>query len=400
MKRFVVLHIVLLAALWANAQEFLSPWQEGYLDIHTIATGKGESSFVVMPDGTTMVIDAGDIRNSRMICDAYPNDSKTPAQWIANYIEHFAPQGKTTVDYFWLTHFHTDHLGSVKAARSGERYALTGVMELGEYVTFDKIIDRGYPSYDFPSRELLVSKSGGIVNDYIKFVEHKRECGVKIEKFKVGSHKQFALTQNPEKYKKTFKIKNLACNGEIAQGRKVVKMYSGNPETATDENMLSGAILIEYGPFSYYTGGDIIGSEYGPASGAADDRDFESPIAEIIGAVTVMKANHHAWKDALNPYFLWLTRPDAIIVPSFHINHPWRETVDRVRDPQMPGKNQMFLTSDAAREQLGEERWKEFPPFGHVVVRVFNQGHSYRIFVLDPKSQDYQIIYDSETINL
>lgn len=400
MKRAIILHIVLLIALAVNAQEFLSPWQEGYMDIHTIATGKGESSLIVLPDGTTMVIDAGDTRNGKMVCDAYPDDSKTPAQWIANYIEHFAPQGKTTVDYFWLTHFHTDHLGSAKAMRAGERYGLSGVMELGEYITFDKIIDRGYPAYDFPSRELIVSKSGGAFGDYLKFVEYKSECGAKIEQFKVGSDKQFALTQNPKKYKKSLKITNLACNGEIAQGGRVVRMYSGDPTTATDENMLSGAILIEYGPFSFYTGGDIIGSQYGPASGAAAARDFESPIADIIGEVTVMKANHHAWKDALNPYFLWVTRPDAIIVPSFHINHPWRETVDRVRDPQMPGKNQMFLTSDAAREQLGEERWREFPPFGHVVVRVYDGGRSYRIFVLNPKSYDYNIIYSSETINL
>ena len=400
MKRVIFTYIISFLYILASAQESLPSWQEGYMDIHTIATGKGESLFIVMPDGTTMVIDAGDTRNGRMICEAYPDDSKSPAEWISVYIDHFSPHGKAKVDYFWLTHFHTDHFGNVNAMKPGERYGLSGIMELGEYVDFGKIIDRGYPDYDFPSRNLIVEKSGGAIRDYLAFIEYKKGCGTEIERFNVGVADQFVLKHNPEKFKDLFRIKNLACNGEIAQGNKTVKMYKGDPETSTDENMLSGAVLIEYGPFRYYTGGDIIGSCYGPASGAADARDFETPIADIIGKVHVMKANHHAWKDALNPYFLWVTRPDAIIVPSYHINHPWRETVDRVRDPQMPGEGIMFLTSDAARGQLGEERWKKFPPFGHIVVRVFNEGRSYCIFVLDPKSKDYKIIYDTKTINL
>ena len=43
-----------------TAQEYLPKWQEGYMDIHTIATGRGDATFIVMPDGTTLMIDAGD----------------------------------------------------------------------------------------------------------------------------------------------------------------------------------------------------------------------------------------------------------------------------------------------------------------------------------------------------
>ena len=38
----------------------LTPWSEGELDIHTISTGRGECLFFIMPDGTTMVVDAGE----------------------------------------------------------------------------------------------------------------------------------------------------------------------------------------------------------------------------------------------------------------------------------------------------------------------------------------------------
>ena len=42
-----------------TAQETLVPWQKGWMDIHTIAVGTGECTYVIMPDGTTMMIDAG-----------------------------------------------------------------------------------------------------------------------------------------------------------------------------------------------------------------------------------------------------------------------------------------------------------------------------------------------------
>ena len=36
-------------------------WKEGYFDIHAINTGRGECTFFIMPDGTTMCVDAGEI---------------------------------------------------------------------------------------------------------------------------------------------------------------------------------------------------------------------------------------------------------------------------------------------------------------------------------------------------
>ena len=93
--------------------EYLPQWQQGWMDIHTIATGKGDASFIIMPDGTTMLIDAGDVTGGRFKAPALPDDSRRPGEWIARYILEFSkglphPQ---RVDYLWLTHFHEDHMG-------------------------------------------------------------------------------------------------------------------------------------------------------------------------------------------------------------------------------------------------------------------------------------------------
>ncbi|MDD2726949.1 MAG: hypothetical protein PHO17_06555, partial [Proteiniphilum sp.] len=59
-KSIPVILLLFLSSL--NAQNsYLTPWRKGYLDIHFISTGRGNASFILMPDGTTMLIDAGDL---------------------------------------------------------------------------------------------------------------------------------------------------------------------------------------------------------------------------------------------------------------------------------------------------------------------------------------------------
>lgn len=377
-----------------NDTEYLPQWQQGWMDIHTIATGKGDATFVIMPDGTTMLIDAGDMTGGRFKAPALPDDSRRPGEWIAKYILDFSKglSHPERVDYLWLTHFHEDHMGSASALRPGPYYGICGIMEVGEYIRFNHIVDRAYPSYDYPSTEHMNRSCAKTLEDYIKFVNYQKENNDSHpERFEVGSRKQFSLQNNPKPYRKSFEVWNVACNLEVAKpsGRGTVKKYPESLEKI-DENSLSGAIRVKYGNFTYFNGGDIGGSP-------ADKRDLESDIADLIGQVTVMKANHHGWKDTCNPYFMWKTRPDVIIIPASHTNHPWKATVQRIYDPQMPGKRQMFATCDAAKEQVGPELWANVQPyFGHIVVRVYEGGKSYQIFVLDAYSKDYRVIYKSK----
>ena len=395
LKYILVLTCIVFSQLASQAQDkesALQPWQKGWMDIHTIATGKGDASFLILPDGTTMLIDAGDVTGGRFKAPALPNDSKRPGEWIAEYIKHFSKglPHPHIVDYFWLTHFHSDHMGSNTARREGPHYGICGIMEVGEHLRFGHIVDRGYPDYDYPSAE-AVANASVTMPDYRKFVEyHRDEYGTHPARFVVGSTKQFSLLNDPKTYKKDFEIWNVACNLEVAVkgSRKTEKMYQDRL-SVIDENALSGAILVRYGNFTYFNGGDLGGSPSGV-------RDMESAVADRIGPVTVVNANHHGWKDTCNPYFMWVTRPDIILIPASHINHPWKDTVRRIYDPQMPGKRRMFCTCDAAKEQVGEELWKNVEQyFGHIVIRVFEGGKSYQVFVLDASTGNFEIIYQS-----
>ena len=52
-------------ALNAKVGKTMPAWSEGYLDIHFINSGRGECCFYILPDGTTLLVDAGEISTTK-----------------------------------------------------------------------------------------------------------------------------------------------------------------------------------------------------------------------------------------------------------------------------------------------------------------------------------------------
>ena len=74
----------------------LPPWQAGYLDIHQFNTGRGDAALFTLPDGTTMLLDAGvSVRDRPEGYDAPPRgDSMRPGEWFAHYVRAVHPAGE------------------------------------------------------------------------------------------------------------------------------------------------------------------------------------------------------------------------------------------------------------------------------------------------------------------
>jgi L-ascorbate metabolism protein UlaG (beta-lactamase superfamily) len=109
--------LALLLAISAFAQQPGQPlpaWTPGTLDIHQINTARGNAALLIFPDGTSMLLDAGDGGNlPPRGTPPKPDASRTPGEWIARYIRHMLTHDPTpTLDYAYLTHFHDDHMGS------------------------------------------------------------------------------------------------------------------------------------------------------------------------------------------------------------------------------------------------------------------------------------------------
>src|SRR5580698_7095774 len=123
----------------------LPPWREGGLYIHHISTGRGNASYFVMPDGTTMLVDAGEADPAFIASVAplkafpsRPDAAHSAGYWIADYIRHFAPAGRPLgLDYALITHFHTDHFGTITQSSpisKAATYRLAGITEVADLI--------------------------------------------------------------------------------------------------------------------------------------------------------------------------------------------------------------------------------------------------------------------------
>jgi len=100
-------------------------------------------------------------------------------------------------------------------------------------------------------------------------------------------------------------IEVAASGGMLSDGRII---ETGNPP---DENALSLALIVRFGEFSAYFGGDLTAGGGDPPNIYPD---VEGPLAEIIGEIDLIKVSHHGSKSSTSAKFLDATSPSAAII--------------------------------------------------------------------------------------
>jgi beta-lactamase superfamily II metal-dependent hydrolase len=398
-------------SVWiSHGQDMQLPnWKPGFLDIHHINTGRGDAAFMVFPDGTTLLVDAGDMsethprttssRNAKLV----PNRSKSAPEWIVDYIDRFVPKNQNRqLDYALITHYHDDHFGEVDSLRkiAPGGYQLTGIMEVGSLLPIKKLIDRGF---DFPldlkdtkvqSTERFSKDKYGMVptlKEYWKFIAHQsKENGLENEALKVGVVDQIVLKHNPKDYPDFF-VRNIASNGVIWTGEDKDTYSLFKAGEYPGENPLSNCIRIDYGKFNYFTGGDIAGID---GFGQTDINALESHVAPVIGPVDVATLNHHGNRDSQNPYYVRTIRPRVWIQQNWTADHPGEEVLRRITSKRLyPGERDIFSTImlQGTKDVIGGRVDQYKSQEGHIVVRVYDNGNMYDIYVLDDTSEERKI---------
>ncbi|MBC7947266.1 MAG: hypothetical protein H7Y42_05255 [Chitinophagaceae bacterium] len=414
-KFLVILLLCIIIFYFGKAQSFtigqpLPLWQKGYLDIHHINTGRGSAAFFIFPDGTTMLLDAGELspldsrtftnRNSQI----RPDDSKKPYEWIVHYIRQVLPSSKSRgIDYAVITHFHDDHFGAwypdAPVSNSG-KFVLTGITGVGENMPISKLIDRGYPGYNYPYDLVARGKelSGGEIEfgqtmqNYLAFQREKISSRMRVENLAPGSRQQIRLLYEPVAFP-TFHVRNVKSNQWIWTGKdSTFKSHFPEIDTAVratwpDENSLSLAMTINYGSFTYYTGGDNPGNVF---TGDNPLRDVETKIATAIGEVDVATMDHHGNRDAINENMIKTLRPAVWIGQTWSADHPGHEVLIRLANQHLYKESRdLFATNmlEANKLVIGsliDRMYKSQQ--GHIVVRVMPGGRSYYVIILDDGS--------------
>ena len=366
--------------------QLLPPWTSGTFDIHQLVTGRGNAAFMMFPDGTTLLLDAGDAGDTEYDrlrasdADQRPDASRTPAQWIARYIRHMTGEATPRLDYAVITHFHPDHMG--------------GITELAGEIPIARLMDRGWPDYQY----LSPTADDALFASYRRFVAERIASGQpSMLGARAGSANQIVQVRKPDA-RLPFEVRIVAVNDRVWTGRaddtKVrFPALASIPvrEDWPNENLCSIAIRIRYGRFDYFTGGDISGY---PVPGAPAWHDVESDIARAIGPTDVHVVNHHGSIEEENPFWLATLRSRVMILPAWAATHPSADVLKRMLSRRVyPEPRDVFVTlfRDATKASIGARAAQVASDHGHVVVRVEPGGSRYWVLVLDDTTESYRL---------
>lgn len=375
---------------------FLEPWRPGTLDIHQLAYGRGNSAFILGPDGTTALIDAGTTEDPLSVsCAQRSNVNLRPGEWIASYIlRQMQPAGRKELDYALITHIHPDHLGDLgpeNPLSTKGNYRLAGIMDVDARVPIGRLIDRGFPNYDYP-----LPVDAPFALNYLQYVRSRETLGKSTEQIKVGSASQISLVRHPEPYP-NFAVRNLAANGEVWIGigenarRCFPDLKNLQKADYPTENMCSIAIRLSYGKFDYFTGGDLTSDT--EESGELW-QDIETPVATAAGPVDVAVADHHSYFDAVGPNFVRALRPEVFIIPSWYIAHPSVLPLRRMLSQRLyAGNRDVYATCVMEANRMVNNQWipKLRSLQGNIVVRVALGGEEFRVIVTDETDNSNRI---------
>lgn len=383
------------------------------MDIHFISHGVGNCAFYILPDGTTMLFDAGesdptDARtNSPRNSGRYPNYSKLGYEWHVDYInDQLEKLGQDHIDYALITHYHGDHFGSLyhgmPKSKNGD-YFLTGISGVGDKIRIKKLIDRGdsYP-VDMRKQALVDPDHFAMMRNYWKFIDvQKSKNNMVHEDFIVGSKKQFSLVKEASRFP-SFSIRNINANGVVWAGKEDGSVITKMPPASEGrdynkmpgDNPLSCGIQIRYGNFNMFTSADITGKQPDFMK-APEWVDVESLVAPIVGEVDVTTTNHHANRDAMSADYLAVLKPKVIVQEVWSSDHPGHEALLRMTSKNIwPDDRDLFSTDMLLANKLviGELIDNSYKSTkGHIVIRVMPSGDQYYVYILDNETKERNV---------
>ena len=282
----------------AAAGRPLAAWQPGHFQIHAIYTGVCESLFLVYPDGTTLLIDVGDHpahTRGKLAIPILPGLDRHAGEWVARYVQRVNPQG-SAVDRFLLSHYHSDHGGgrSYSAGPSADgSYEKSGIGQAIDFLTFKRVVDRAWPTFDDPLPK-DPKEDGGMVENLRAVYAALQTRGTQIEKFRLEKGgDQFAPLRGRAD---GFSVRPICANGRfLLPDGTVQDLYRHlvarpNPPKRFNENGMSLGMVFTYGKFRFFTAGDL---SDGITDAAGRRIQTEDLLGAASGAVNVAKVNHH-----------------------------------------------------------------------------------------------------------
>lgn len=374
--------------------EILPAWRPGLLDIHHLATGRGDATVVVAPDGAVALIDAGAVAQpDPALVPARPDATRSPGAWIARYVQRRLRETRRSgLHAAMVTHIHPDHVGQVtpEMRPGAEGYRRTGISEVAAQVAIGTLLDPDWPAYGYPRFEDAAS-----AENYVAFARAHAAAGGRIERLRVGASGQL-LPDLPE-----FTARIVAARGRVWTGtddaaRDIFPAHGTLPAgDAPTENASASALLLRYGRFRYFAGSDL--TDWADA-GMRPWMNALLPAARTAGRVHVATLAHHGMFDASSAATLQALAARDWVCSAWHAAHPSIDVLERVLNPRLfPGPRDVYATAIHPAADLAMRRLvaRLASTNGHIICRVADSGRSYRMIVTDSRNEEDRVVLTS-----
>ncbi len=334
---------------------------DGKLIIHQLYVGQGDSAIIRTPSGTIVLIDGGESPNyEKVIKPTLQNCYKTEK-----------------IDYIVLSHPHSDHFGGLLALTKDNTFTVR------KFITGTTNMEKGETGSEFhqliTNAEKLTGAGAGTIG------HGKSGGGVTLGNKDIVDSKV------------VFNV--IVSNGAVLNSGPVPAAYE-SADVVRDDNSVSVGMLISFGKFKFFTGGDITGEN--TATGASHP-NIESSVAKQVGQVDVYKASHHGSDTSNNQDILNALRPTNVIVSvgaggkntgTFHL--PRKGAIERMNT--LSSVENIFMLSAGASEDISADEMNSYRKVKNLGPEENGAVGSDAVVVVDEGGRSYEI-YGADRAN-